>query len=111
MDKKYLYIFTNKNLTASQIAVQSIHSAFELARTMTIENHPSVVLLRAKNQEELLKQKEFIESCGLKTKLFFEPFYNEFTSFAVEPVSEEEKYLFKKFKLIQNTDFNKLSLE
>jgi hypothetical protein len=108
MDKKYLYIFTNKNLTASQIAVQSIHSAFELAITNKIESHPSVVLLRAKDEEELLKQKELIESFGLKTTIFFEPFYNQYTSFAVEPISEDLKYLFKKFRLIQNTDFKSL---
>lgn len=107
-NKKYLYIFTRKDLTPSQIAVQSIHAAFEMGRILNREEeHPSVVLLRAKNEEELTLHLGYIKAMGFVTVEFIEPHYhNSLTSFAIEPINEEERSVLKRFKLMQNTDFS-----
>jgi len=107
MSKKYLYIFTRKDLSPSQIAVQSIHSAYEMGRnSCSKEQHPSVVLLEAKNEERLNMCKEYIESLGLTYKEFREPYYgNSLTSIAVEPITDEDRQMFEKFRLLSNKSF------
>ena len=105
MNKTYIYVFTRKDLSASQIAVQSIHSAFELGREWE-GIHPSIVLLKVKNSNELNKVGDFLKQHDLIFKSFKEPYYdNTITSITVGPISEENKILFKKFKLLRNHDF------
>lgn len=105
--KKYLYVFTRKDLTASQIAVQSIHSAFEMGREYSSHlKHPSVVLIRMKNEKDLLNAEQYLKGQGLDYRAFIEPFYNHsLTSLSVSPVSNENRHLFKKFQLMKDTDF------
>lgn len=103
----YLYIFTRKDLSASQITVQSIHSAFEIGRhSSRMASHPRVVLIRAKNEEELRKQLSYIKSIGFPVKEFIEPYYNNsLTSFSVYIDNANQRSFFKKFKLMRNEDF------
>ena len=112
LNKKYLYVITRKDLTPSQIAVQSIHAAFEMGRNFCLkENHPSVVLIKAANEDELYKVKHFLSNSGLNFKTFIEPYYNNsLTSIAVEPVCEDQRTIFKKFKLFRNKDFQEVNL-
>ena len=106
--KKYLYMFVREDLRPSQITVQSIHSAFELGKNIEKQNteHPSVVLLKAKDEIELNIMMEKIVSLGLKITSFKEPYYNNsLTSFCVEPINESQRGLFKKYKLLRDHDF------
>lgn len=106
-NKKWLYVFTRKDLTPSQIAVQSIHSSFEMGRHYCpSQEHPSVVLIKLKNEDELIKLENFLINNELKFKSFKEPYYgNKITSISLEPIHEEARQLFKKFKLMRDSDF------
>jgi len=108
MNKKWLYVFTRKDLSASQIAVQSIHSAYEMGRFFKEgERHPSVVLIKLKNEKELLKLENYLKKIDLNFKSFVEPYYNHsLTSISVEPISSEQRHLFKKYQLMKDSDFN-----
>lgn len=110
MTKKYLYVFTRKNLDPSQIAVQSIHSAFEMGRHFCkSEVHPSVVLIKAKDEMELEEYLNYIKSQSLNYKEFREPYYdNSLTSFTLEPITQDKRELLKRFKLFRNKDFKEV---
>jgi hypothetical protein len=111
-NKKWLYVFTRKDLTPSQIAVQSIHSAFEMGRHFANdEEHPSVVLIKLKNENELKKVKLFLSDRNLCFKEFIEPYYkNTITSICVEPITQDFREVFKKFQLMRDKDFRGVSL-
>lgn len=108
MNKKWLYIITRKDLSPSQIAVQSIHAAFELGRhSSPNETHPSVVLMKVKNELELIGLKDYLNCVGLNFKEFVEPFYNNsITSISVEPITMEQRTIFKRLKLMRDSDFS-----
>ena len=112
MDKQYLYIITRKDLSASQVAVQSIHSAFEMGRFFCPDKtHPSVVLIKTENEQELEAVSKYLENANLNYKSFREPYYgNSLTSIALEPIGEDKRPLLKKFKLFRNKDFQEIKL-
>ena len=90
----FLYVFVRKDLRPSQVVVQSIHSAFDLGLKTEGGNSPSVVLIGAKDEQELKKQLDFVGHTGLPFKEFIEPYYNNsLTSFAVGPVSSDQQVL------------------
>ena len=107
MSKKFLYVFTRKDLTPCQIAVQSIHVAYEVGRHSCLkESHPSVVFLKAKNEEELNDIKDFLGLTSLKFKEFIEPYYNDsLTAIALAPIEDDQRDLLRRFKLFRNEDF------
>ena len=107
-NKKWLYIFTRKDLSPSQIAVQSIHSAFEMGRHYNNGDHPSVVLIKVKNERELVKINFFLKENSFNFKSFNEPYYqNSLTSICLEPIEEDKRSIFKKFQLMNDLDFSK----
>jgi hypothetical protein len=107
MSKKWMYIFVRKDLSSAQIAVQSIHSAFEMGREYDPSlTHPSVVLIKVNNEQELSDVEEYLKFLKINFKKFHEPYYeNSLTSICVQPIDNENRSLFKKFKLIQDQDF------
>jgi hypothetical protein len=107
MNKKYLYIITRKDLTPCQITVQSIHVAYEVGRySCKKECHPSVVFLKANNENELNEIKDFLGMISLGFKEFVEPYYNNsLTAIALSPIEENQRDLLRQFKLFRNEDF------
>tara|TARA_Y100000034_G_C6909981_1_gene423993 strand:+ start:9061 stop:9393 length:333 start_codon:yes stop_codon:yes gene_type:complete len=108
--KRYLYVFVRNDLRPSQKIVQSIHATYEVGKTIEDdEDHPSVVLLKAKNEEQLINYREKVKDLGFRIKSFNEPYYDDsLTSFCVEPISEEERKYFKSFKLLNDYDLKKV---
>lgn len=102
--KKYLYIFTRTDLKPSQIAVQSIHSAFELGKRY-IGSHPSIVLLNMRNSKDLEKLEHFLKEKNIDFESFYEPYYKSLTSISVLPINEHQREIFKDFNLIKDNNF------
>lgn len=101
--KNFLYIFVRKDLSKAQQVVQSMHAAFEsgLKHDQKLD-HPSVVLLELKDKDDAKMAYNIFKEMDFNINPFFEPYYNnELTSFAIQNIKEEEKFLFKKFKLLR----------
>ena len=103
--KDFMYVGIRRDLCAAQQVVQSIHAAIEASwyyHKFGESNHPSVIVLGFKSEDSLNKFKEFASNKTFDLKEFREPDRNnELTSVAVYPVNEEQKHLFKKYKLLK----------
>ena len=107
-DKKYVYIFIRKDLPNSQKVVQSCHAALEVGRRFVSSHdvHPSMVLIGVKGKIQLENVAKKVKTQGFRLMEFFEPLFDgEMTSFATEPISDEERGFFKRFNLIKDSNF------
>ena len=109
----HLYIFVRKDLAPSQIAVQAAHSAIEIARShisCDLE-HPSIVLCGVDNESKLQKHLDQIRSWDVICKPFYESDLDgQLTAFATEPIFADQRHLFKRFRLLQASDFKEVSV-
>lgn len=103
INKTWVYVFTRIDIPVSQIAVQSAHAALEAGIKFDKPLHPepsSLIILAFKNKQKLEKALEYVKNTGIRSIEFHESSWNYgLTSFATEPVSEEQKLLFKKYQL------------
>lgn len=103
-DHAYMYAITRKDLSTPQQAVQAGHAAIEATRAYlkTDDEHPSLILCSMKGEAQLRRAADDIENQGIRIKRFFEPdIGNQMTAFATEPLSGEQRKLFRKFQLIK----------
>lgn len=102
-EKTWVYVFIRKDLPIEQILVQSAHAALESGIHLKHdkENEPSsLIVLQVKNKEQLEKAYEDIGSHGINLVKFDEPDWDYgFTSFASEPVTMDQRKIFKKYRL------------
>ena len=107
----YLYVLVREDLTpVSQVAVQSAHAVIEAIRAFAPgqnQEHPHLVLLSVKNEEELLKAHDRLQYFGIQVAKFQEPDRNnEITAIASEPLPADSK-LRRKFSCYQLLNLNK----
>lgn len=102
MLQNYIYIFVRLDLSISQRAVQSAHAAIEAARSIPPQaEHPHLVLIGLKNEKKLKEIQIELDKQDIQTYTFNESDRNnEMTSFATELISEEKKYIFRRFMLL-----------
>ena len=108
MNKKFIYVFVRKDLPNSQKIVQASHAILEISRNYLNrwEEHPSVVVVGANSEHQLKNYSKKVKDKGFRVIEFFEPlFKSELTSFAVEPLFEDNKIHFKSFNLIRESAF------
>ncbi len=91
----------------TQIAVQACHSSIEAARYFDARcEHPYLVLVGISNEEKLHRCLEKIRSQGIVCYPFYESDLDgELTAFATEPISADQKHIFKRFQLLKTSDF------
>ena len=114
MTKKYVYVFIRKDLPNPQKIVQASHAVLEISRNYLRkwEEHPSVLVVGVNSEHQLKKFSKKVQDKGFRVIEFFEPlFENQMTSFAVEPVLEEEKINFRCFNLIRESAFTSKTVE
>lgn len=103
-EKTWVYAIVRKDLPIEQIIVQLGHAALESGIHLNHdkENEPSsFIVLQVKDQKELEKAYD-----SLKDKVplirFHEPSWDYgFTSFASCAVKQEDRHLFKKYRLFK----------
>lgn len=94
---KWLYVFIRTDLPATHQAVQAAHAVFE-ASQLYDGLHPSFVFLSVDNKKQLELAQISFE--GLVQYPFYETYADwGLTAFAIEPVTEDKRHLFKEYKL------------
>lgn len=104
-DKKYIYVFVRKDIPIEQILVQASHAAYEAGLAFDNKSKliTSVLVVGVKNTLALEKAYSQL-SASLNLVRFEEPSWDYgFTAFATEPVSVEQRVLFKKYQLFKYT--------
>lgn len=95
----YIYVFIRKDLTPEQMIVQSCHACLELPKAPK-ETH--LILLGIRNESELVKTSQMLDSKGIKHQMFFEPDYSTgFTAIATEPCYGARRRTFSKYRLLR----------
>ena len=101
---QYIYIFVRKNLTKIQKAVQSIHAGIDTGMNNIArwEDHPTVVLLGVKDEKALVRVCHKLDNHFLTYCAFREPdLNNSLTAVATQLIEEEDRHLFKNYKLLK----------
>jgi hypothetical protein len=102
--KSHVYIFVRRDLPPSQIVVQASHAAFEAASLRTPDlDHPHFVLLGFKNQRELERALNRVQSSGFQVRPFYEADReNELTAFATQPIFEPQRSFFRRYNCLSD---------
>ena len=98
-----------RDLSPTQIAVQSCHASIEAARKFSSSiEHPSIVLLGIRDQRELERALNRTQSSGIRVSPFYEADRDgELTSFATEPIFEQQRSFFSRYNCLQNSHLSK----
>jgi len=96
-EMKYTYCFIRKDIPIVAQIVQTAHACLQMEAPPDVN---SIVLFEVKNEEHLVKVNDYLESRNIKTYMFFEPDYDMgYTAIATEPMDEEDRVAFKRFKM------------
>jgi hypothetical protein len=98
-------VFVRTDLSLAQQSVQSCHAAIECANLFNLKSlhdHPSVIILAAKNLSKLQQAGSFLKGHHVEYVEFREPdMDHELTAIATEPIYDKDRGLFKKFQLLR----------
>jgi len=99
-------------LSPSQVAVQSCHAVIEASKAFRLDKlkeHPSVIILSAKNETKLNRVRKYLVEQGICHVHFCEPdIEDQLTAIATEPIDGERRELLSKYQLFNNTpDFKR----
>lgn len=101
----YIYVFVREDLSTPQIAVQACHACIEATKTFNVEGlpeHPSVVLLAAKNEQRLDRVRKYLIDQAVRHVFFVEPdMDSQMTAIATEPVQGDKRNIFSKYQLLR----------
>lgn len=100
---RYLYIFVRKDLSYAQTVVQACHATLEATRKfIKDESRYKIVCLGVRNAAKLEKVIEELVQHGLNYIVFSEPDLAwEKTAVATEPLTEIQRVVFSRYKLLQ----------
>jgi hypothetical protein len=106
MDHPYTYIFIRKDLSLAQQLVQSSHAALEAGFTFNKpQQTSSIIMIGAKDQNELYQIGERLSKHGIKHHMFFEPDFDMgHSAIATEPIDNPQtRRLMRKYSLYKPT--------
>ena len=98
-----MYIFIREDLSHAQQIVQAAHAALEAGFVYDQpKDSTHIVLIGAKNEEELLKISQYLKNCSIDSQIFYEPdFDTGYTAIATKPLYGEERQPLKKYSLFR----------
>jgi len=96
-------VLVRKDLSPSQICVQSAHACIESTKHSPYEGeHPSVIVCGIDNETKLNNSAEKLEALGITCFKFREPdIGNQLTAIATVPIVGETRSHFRKFQLLK----------
>lgn len=107
VEHAYVYVFVREDLSPPQQAVQSAHAVIEATKTFNLErlpDHPSVVILSAKNENRLNRVRKYLIDQGILHVQFFEPdMDNQLTAIATQPLFGSRREVLRKYQLLDTT--------
>jgi hypothetical protein len=95
-----------KDLSPSQIAVQAIHAAIEVARSTLSpdDEHPHVVLCGVNSEQQLFNAMNRLQGLGIEIKPFYEAdLGDQLTAIAAGPIYGEDRRHFRRYQLLQSS--------
>jgi hypothetical protein len=98
-----MYIFIREDLTTPQKIVQASHAALDAGFAYDKPaGSTHIVLMGAKNEEELLKIRERLNNYGIDSQMFYEPDYDTgYTAIATKPLFGDERLPLKRYSLFR----------
>lgn len=108
INKKWVYVIVRADIPLAHQIVQSNHASFEagLKYNQNLSETSSLIVLTVKNKIILDKEYKRLENLGFNLTKFNEPSWNYgFTSFASEPISNEERKYFKNLQLWKGKEY------
>ena len=102
----YVYVFVRTDLAAAYQIVQANHACFEMGIQLANNKRPShvshMVLCSIPGEEELQKISLYLTKNKIDHHMFYEPDNDTgYTAICCEPVYDEQRKLFKKFRLLK----------
>lgn len=98
-----MYVFVRRDLPLNHQIAQACHGALEAGRKFPSHSSStnSIIVIGVKTQKELDAAQARLTSIGIKTEMFYEPDFGPYgnTSFGTEPVSEDQRTVFRRFQL------------
>lgn len=94
----YMYLFIREDLSHPQQIVQAAHAVDEINKQHPHEPGNFMVLCGAKDEKQLHKIAEMLDSSQIKYSMFFEPDIDSFTAIATQPLRGEERKPLKRFQ-------------
>ncbi len=103
----HIYVFVREDLSPEQKIVQVGHACHEAGKIFQNgENIPSLVLLSAQDQEDLIQIAQRLQNRGIDFYAFYEPDFGPlgYTALCTQPViNQEDRKFFKKWRLYRHT--------
>jgi len=96
-EREYMYVFVRQDLSIPQQIVQASHVCAYVGSSF----HPdtSIVLLECPNINYLKYIADYMSENSIKFRMFYETDISEHTAIASEPISGEDRKIFRKFNL------------
>ncbi len=107
--KTYIYTFVREDISTAQKIVQLGHACHEAAKRLNHSEHidPSnLILLSAKDEEDLMEIANIIDCAGIDFHMFYEPDNGMgYSAICTRPVSSDrERAFFRNWKLYRPAD-------
>lgn len=94
-----------EDLSPAQKIVQTAHSVIEATSAFSFQDladHPSLIVLSAKNESRLCFIEKYLQDHNIKHVSFREPdLDHQLTSITTEPIFDEKRKIFRKFELVK----------
>lgn len=99
--KKYVYILVREDLKVEHQVVQIAHAGMlAVSKHGGLEEDTRLVVLKVRDQDDLLEYERISLDYGLNVEKFFEPDYQiGYSALSTKPISRSEGRLFKKLPL------------
>lgn len=107
--KSYIYTFIREDIPHAQKIVQLGHACHEAGKMLSPQEHtePSnLILLSAKDEDELIDIAKRVDCAGIKFHMFYEPDNQMgYSALCTRPiVTDRERSFFKHWDLYRHTD-------
>ena len=102
MDHPYTYIFIREDIPLAQQLVQASHAALEAGFTFDKPHKTSsIIMIGAKDKDDLYKIGERLDKHGIRHHMFFEPDFDMgHSAIATEPIHDlKTRRLMRKYSL------------
>jgi len=104
----YIYMFIREDLSPEQKIVQIGHACYEAGKKFQDTNGiSSMILLSAKDQDDLKRIADTIDGRGIEFYMFYEPDFGPmgYSALCTKPITERrEQNFFRRWNLYKHTD-------
>lgn len=112
MTQAYIYCFIREDISPEQKIVQTSHVCYEAGQLTDKNIKPSLILLSARDEDDLLFISYKLECADIESSIFYEPDINSvdgykmgYSAICTRPIiSAHDREFFKQWNLFKHTD-------